>query len=257
MLAAVIFDMDGVLIDSEPFWQRAQIAVFSELGHPHTVEDCESTIGVRIDQLVAHWYRLRPWSGPTQEEVVQRILDRVNALILSEGQAKAGVLEALDLIEARGLKVGLATSSPFAMVEAVLGKLGIRDRFMAVHSAEIERFGKPHPDVYIHAAEKLGVEPMHCLAIEDSSPGSLAGKAASTTARLGPPRGLNGRRRRGGAGDGSSEGPLGPLTLARAAADEDDGNYIWSDSESDDDDEEGGGSYSASYSDDEEEGEGS
>ena len=88
--------------------------------------------------------------------MVQRILDRVNALILSEGQAKAGVLEALDLIEARGLKVGLATSSPFAMVEAVLGKLGIRDRFMAVHSAEIERFGKPHPDVYIHAAEKAG-----------------------------------------------------------------------------------------------------
>lgn len=112
MLTAVIFDMDGVLIDSEPFWQRAQMAVFSELGHPHTVEDCESTIGVRIDQLVAHWYRLRPWSGPSQEEVVQRILDRVNALILSEGQAKAGVLEALDLIEARGLKVGLATSSP-------------------------------------------------------------------------------------------------------------------------------------------------
>ena len=49
MLTAVIFDMDGVLIDSEPFWQRAQMAVFSELGHPHTVEDCESTIGVRID----------------------------------------------------------------------------------------------------------------------------------------------------------------------------------------------------------------
>ncbi|MBF3238149.1 hexitol phosphatase HxpB [Aeromonas veronii] len=186
MLAAVIFDMDGVLIDSEPFWQRAQIAVFSELGHPHTVEDCESTIGVRIDQLVAHWYRLRPWSGPTQEEVVQRILDQVNALILSEGQAKAGVLEALDLIEARGLKVGLATSSPFAMVEAVLGKLGIRDRFIAVHSAEVERFGKPHPDVYIHAAEKLGVEPVHCLAIEDSFTGLLAAKAASMTALIVP-----------------------------------------------------------------------
>ena len=60
MLAAVIFDMDGVLIDSEPFWQRAQMAVFSGLGHPHSEEDCNSTIGVRIDQLVAHWYRLRP-----------------------------------------------------------------------------------------------------------------------------------------------------------------------------------------------------
>ena len=108
------------------------------------------------------------------------------ALILQEGQPKAGVLEALDLIEAQGLKIGLATSSPFAMVEAVLGKLGIQDRFMAVHSAEVERFGKPHPDVYIHAAEKLGVEPVHCLAIEDSFTGLLAAKAASMTALIVP-----------------------------------------------------------------------
>ncbi|WP_043760759.1 hexitol phosphatase HxpB [Aeromonas taiwanensis] len=186
MLAAVIFDMDGVLIDSEPFWQRAQMAVFSELGHPHTEEDCNSTIGVRIDQLVAHWYRLRPWSGPSQDEVVQRILDQVITLILAEGEPKAGVLEALDLIEAQGLKIGLATSSPFAMVDAVLGKLGIQDRFMAVHSAEVERFGKPHPDVYIHAAEKLGVDPVHCLAIEDSFTGLLAAKAASMTALIVP-----------------------------------------------------------------------
>ncbi|WP_368198657.1 hexitol phosphatase HxpB [Aeromonas sp. R7-4] len=186
MLAAVIFDMDGVLIDSEPFWQRAQMAVFSELGHPHTEEDCNSTIGVRIDQLVAHWYRLRPWSGPSQEEVVQRILDQVITLILAEGEPKAGVLEALDLIEAQGLKIGLATSSPFAMVDTVLGKLGIQDRFLAVHSAEVERFGKPHPDVYIHAAEKLGVDPVHCLAIEDSFTGLLAAKAASMTALIVP-----------------------------------------------------------------------
>ena len=186
MLAAVIFDMDGVLIDSEPFWQRAQMAVFSELGHPHTEEDCNSTIGVRIDQLVAHWYRLRPWSGPSQDEEVQRILDQVITLILAEGEPKAGVLEALDLIEAQGLKIGLATSSPFAMVDAVLGKLGIQDRFMAVHSAEVERFGKPHPDVYIHAAEKLGVDPVHCLAIEDSFTGLLAAKAASMTALIVP-----------------------------------------------------------------------
>lgn len=186
MLTAVIFDMDGVLIDSEPFWQRAQMAVFSELGHFHTEEDCNSTIGVRIDQLVAHWYRIRPWSGPTQEQVVQRILDQVIALILREGQPKEGVLEALALMEARGLKIGLATSSPFAMVEAVLGKLGIKDRFLAVHSAEVERFGKPHPDVYIHAAEKLGVEPVHCLAIEDSFTGLLAAKAASMKALIVP-----------------------------------------------------------------------
>lgn len=186
MLTAVIFDMDGVLIDSEPFWQRAQIDVFSELGNPHTLTDCALTIGMRIDQLVAYWYRTRPWSGPSQEEVVERILSRANALILSEGEARAGVLTALDLIEAHGLQVGLATSSPFSMVETVLGKLGIRDRFMAVHSAEVERFGKPHPDVYIHAAEKLGVQPVDCLAVEDSFTGLLAAKAASMKALIVP-----------------------------------------------------------------------
>ena len=218
MLTAVIFDMDGVLIDSEPFWQRAQMAVFSELGHFHTEEDCNSTIGVRIDQLVAHWYRLRPWSGPTQEEVVQRILDQVIALILQEGQAKAGVLEALDLIEAQGLKIGLATSSPFTMVEAVLGKLGIRDRFMAVHSAEVERFGKPHPDVYIHAAEKLGVEPVHCLAIEDSFTGLHEG---ADRAGPGPGRRSTPRHRRSPAAFARRAGcrhagPLGGLNPSGA-----------------------------------------
>jgi sugar-phosphatase len=170
--------MDGVLIDSEPFWQRAQIAVFSELGHPHTVEDCESTIGVRIDQLVAHWYRLRPWSGPTQEEVVQRILDQVNALILSEGQAKAGVLEALDLIEARGLKVGLASASPLHMLEKTLTLFGLRDNFDALASAEKLPYSKPHPQVYLDCAAKLGLDPLNCVALEDSVNGMIASKAA-------------------------------------------------------------------------------
>ncbi len=185
MLTAVIFDMDGVLIDSEPFGNGPRWPCSPSWAIP-TVEDCESTIGVRIDQLVAHWYRLRPWSGPSQEEVVQRILDRVNALILSEGQAKAGVLEALDLIEAQGLKVGLATSSPLPWWKLCSASSAFAIASLAVHSAEVERFGKPHPDVYIHAAEKLGVEPVHCLAIEDSFTGLLAAKAASMKALIVP-----------------------------------------------------------------------
>lgn len=177
-ITAVIFDMDGVLIDSEPFWQKAQIDVMASLGVTISVKECEETMGLRIDALVQHWFDKYGWQGPDVASVAKMITQAVADNVLHDGQAKSGVYQVLDLIKTQGLKIGLATSSPPILLNAVLEKLEIRSYFQITHSAEHEEFGKPHPAVYIKTAKQLGVSPNQCLAIEDSFNGLLSAKSA-------------------------------------------------------------------------------
>lgn len=176
--AAVIFDMDGLLIDSEPLWRRAEIEVFTGVGVPLTQADCLRTTGLRIDAVVAFWQRERPWVGATPGEVAERIVTRVIELVRAEGELLPGAREALDFFAARGLPLGLASSSPRRLIDAVLACLGLAERFDAVCSAEGEARGKPDPAVYLHTAARLGHAPRRCLALEDSLPGVLAAVAA-------------------------------------------------------------------------------
>ena len=177
---AVIFDMDGVLIDSEPRWRRAEIEVLATVGVHLTEADCLRTTGLRIDEVVAYWQRERPWSepAPTPATLVARIVDRVIALVEAEGELLPGAAGAVDFFAARGLALGLASSSPRRLIEAVLDRCGLRGRFSAVCSAEGLPCGKPDPAVYLLAADRLGHAPRCCVAIEDSVLGVLAAKAA-------------------------------------------------------------------------------
>jgi HAD superfamily hydrolase (TIGR01509 family) len=167
-LRAVIFDMDGLLIDSEPLWHEAERGVFATVGLHLSTEDCLRTTGLRIDEVV------RFWNAPP--ELAGQIVDRVIALVEQKGVAKPGVQEAL--VAASGARVGLASSSPSRLIAAVLQRLGIADRFAVAHSAEHELCGKPHPDVYLTTARLLGVEPSACIAVEDSPNGVRSAKAA-------------------------------------------------------------------------------
>lgn len=176
---AVIFDMDGVLIDSEPFWQQAQIDVLKDLGVEITQKECEETMGLRIDALVAHWYAKYRWEGPGIEETASTIVGRVASNVMLSGVAKEGVLDALKVVSDQGFAIGLATSSPMELVNAVLARLEISHYFSICHSAEFEEYGKPHPAVYLQTAVQMGVHPKECIAIEDSFNGLLAAKAAT------------------------------------------------------------------------------
>lgn len=175
---AVIFDMDGVLIDSEPLWKIAMEEVFLSVGCPLTRQDFQHTVGLRIDEVISYWYNRVGWDNCSEQEVENRIMNRMVELIHQNGDPLPGVIETIDFLRTNNIKVGLATSSYTVLIKAVLETLSIESSFDFVHSAENEEFGKPHPAVYLTVAEKLNVSPLKCLVIEDSLNGIISGRAA-------------------------------------------------------------------------------
>jgi mannitol-1-/sugar-/sorbitol-6-/2-deoxyglucose-6-phosphatase len=177
-LRAVIYDLDGLLIDSEPCWEQAEMEVLRSVGVPLTREWCHETTGLRLDEAVAYWAARHPWTAVSHEEVVRRILVRVLTLLAERAPLKPGVPESLAVVHRAGLRVALASSSPLPLIEGALERVGLRSEFEQVVSAEGERFGKPHPGVYVTTAARLGVVPACCVALEDSVNGVLAATSA-------------------------------------------------------------------------------
>lgn len=177
-MQAIIFDMDGVLIDSEPLWKIAEVEAFAKVGLDLTFTDCEETVGLRIDEVVQMWHDKVKWTSKTVKEVETDIVDILIREIRTQGKALPGVFEALSRFQKAGYKIGLATSSYQRIIEVVVEKLEIAQFFDVMHSAEHEVNGKPHPAVFLNCANKLNVHPKDCLVIEDSFNGVLAAKSA-------------------------------------------------------------------------------
>ncbi len=175
---AVIYDMDGVLIDSEPLWIQSEIEIFGELGIPLTHKMCTQHMGLRTSEVVELWYDQKPWKGKSKEEVTENILDKVNDLILKNGTAMKGVKSSLDHFKSLGLRLALASSSPKRLIETILKKLELGDIFEVTNSAEGLKYGKPHPEIFLRTAEDLSLKPVDCLVIEDSYNGIIAAKAS-------------------------------------------------------------------------------
>jgi mannitol-1-/sugar-/sorbitol-6-/2-deoxyglucose-6-phosphatase len=178
MLRAAIYDMDGLLLDSEPYWVQAELEVLGGVGVPLTEALARETTGMRLDEAVAHWYRRFPWTGQSQGDVLAQLTRAAHRLILAHAQAKPGVTESLRLFTRLGIRRALASSSPLSLIQAVVEKLGLGGQFELVVSAESEAHGKPHPAVYLTCAERLGVRPAQCVALEDSINGLTSAKAA-------------------------------------------------------------------------------
>lgn len=178
MIEAVIFDLDGLLIDSEPLWQEAEILVFQQVNIILTPELCLQTKGLRIDEVVEYWYQKYPWTDLTKQNVEQLIVAKVIELIHVKGKPLAGVDRAISFVRQKQVKIALASSSALPIIRAALQKLKLTDVFVEIYSAESEVLGKPYPGVYLTTARKLQVAPQKCLALEDSLNGVLAAKAA-------------------------------------------------------------------------------
>lgn len=178
MLRAVLFDLDGLLIDSEPLWVRAEIEVFGAVGVVLTEDDCAKTKGLRTDDVIAYWHTRRPWSGVSPRAIELGLIETVAALVKREGQALPGVQAAVAAAREQGRKLALASSSPLTIIEAALDALDLRGAFDVVQSAETEPLGKPHPGIFLRAADRLEVAPTASLVLEDSVTGLIAAKAA-------------------------------------------------------------------------------
>jgi HAD superfamily hydrolase (TIGR01509 family) len=189
---AVILDLDGLLIDTEPVWRVAGSEVFAGLGITLSERDLLDSTGQPMDVMIRSWRKRQPSDGGrgadptdaeltdaelTDAEVADRIIDHVIAYVTTEGQPMPGVTAMIARFERYGLALAIASSSPLRLIDAVcdrFGLAGIQVRCSGLDEVQ----AKPAPDVYLTAARRLGVAPASCLALEDSPPGIAAAKAA-------------------------------------------------------------------------------
>ena len=175
---ACVFDMDGVLIDTEPVWRQVELDVFARVGVTLTDEQLRDTWGMRIEEVVDHWYQVRPWNGIRPHAVQREIVREMVEYVRQQGVPMAGALEAIKTARTIGFRVAIASSSSRELIDAVVDRLGIGALVDAVCTADDEDRGKPDPGVYLSAAQALDVMPAQCVAIEDSPVGVSAAVAA-------------------------------------------------------------------------------
>ena len=174
-ISAVIFDMDGLIIDSEPLWKIAEIETFKEVWFDFTFEMCALTTWMRIDEVVEFWRAKLKWESFTNTEIVDKIQNKMIQLIKERGKLLPGIIESLNLLNANDVLIGLASSSSMSLINTTVDTLKIRQFFNFIHSAENEIAGKPNPAVFLSAAKMLKVNPEKCLVLEDSKAGMNAG----------------------------------------------------------------------------------
>ena len=177
-LDAVILDMDGLMIDSEPFWRQAEIEEFQKVGLHLSEEMCIQTTGIRIDEVCQYWYDKSPWKGLPPLELSVKIRERVEELVFEKGQELPGVHDTVEIVKNMNLPLALCSSSPMSLINTVLKKLDLEAAFDIVCSAEFEKYGKPHPAVYLSVLDKLKSRAEYSITFEDTMAGVISAKAA-------------------------------------------------------------------------------
>jgi HAD superfamily hydrolase (TIGR01509 family) len=176
---AAIFDMDGLLLDTEPLWGESMLHIANHYQIPVTLEQFRLTTGLRIHEVTAFWAERFPWSGrATAHQIAEDIIDDIIARAKAKGSIMPGALMVLEWMAQEGIARGLATSSPVRMLSALLAHFGLNPYLQAAISADDAGLGKPHPQVFLQCAAALDQLPHHCIALEDSVNGMVAAKAA-------------------------------------------------------------------------------
>ncbi|ADB38860.1 hexitol phosphatase HxpB [Spirosoma linguale] len=183
MINAAIFDMDGLLVDSEPHWRAMERIVFASVGLHLTDDECKQTTGLPIPDVIHYWFARAPWSeeaaaGRTHQDLANAITDGVHERIANLAEPMPGAIDALQFFTDRGIPTAIASASPMSLIEVVVNRLGIRPLLTLWHSATLEARNKPAPDVYLGTARKLNVLPATCITFEDSGSGLKSAYAA-------------------------------------------------------------------------------
>ncbi len=177
---AIIFDMDGLLVDSEPVWAIAEDAMMKARGIQVDPEIQNSLVGLRMREFLSGMckaYRMTDSLDDLCTEITQSMID----LIPKQVVPRPGAPELLTFLYGRGIPCAIASSSPMAIIDATVAAQGWGYYFITHVSGDDVAHGKPAPDIYLEAARRLGVTPPACLALEDSPTGAKAAVAANMT----------------------------------------------------------------------------
>lgn len=179
-IEAVIFDLDGTLVDSMWMWADIDDEYLSRFGLRVNDEASESIAGMSIEETAVFFKKTYDLPDSI-ERIISDWIDMSLDKYKHEVRLKPYAAELLDWLKANGIKTAIASSNAIDMIDACLDANNIRDRFDAVISSSEVEHGKPYPDVYLYAAERIGADPSRCLVFEDIPAGIAAGKAAGMT----------------------------------------------------------------------------
>jgi beta-phosphoglucomutase-like phosphatase (HAD superfamily) len=184
-IGAILFDMDGVLMDSEPLHLRATQLTLGDRARSFTARDNEAFIGA-TDPEMFRVLRIMFDLEPSTAELVSRKREHLIALVRAEGRRLPGVPEVPLQLRGAGLRLGLVSASARPVIDAVLEAVGLSGSFDTVVSGDEVARGKPAPDGFLMAARRLAMDPERCFVVEDSRNGVLAAKAAGMTVAVVP-----------------------------------------------------------------------
>ncbi len=174
---AVVFDMDGLLLDTETLWHHAEVELFTRHGASFSWEDKMAVIGTSFDQT-AHYFAERLGAPPEEgAALVREMLEIMHASLQRQVDGRPGAIELVERLRGR-IPLAVASNSPRLLVDTALATAHLTGVFDAVVTSDDVVHGKPAPDVYLLACERLGVAPADALALEDSPSGIAAAKAA-------------------------------------------------------------------------------
>lgn len=177
MIKAVIFDMDGVMIDSEPLWEKTERILLGRRGIEYSPDYRDKIVGLNqkdSGRLLVDTFDL----PESVEEIIAERVEILTEIYKKELETVNGLVPLLDSLIEENIPLAVASSSPMRVIKFVLDMFSLNEYFSAVVSGECTDNGKPHPDIYLETARLLGVEPHECIAIEDSINGVLSAKAA-------------------------------------------------------------------------------
>jgi HAD superfamily hydrolase (TIGR01509 family) len=176
VIEAVVFDLDGVLLDSEQVWDEAREQLAKERGGRWHDQAQKDMMGMSSTEWSRYMHE-RIGLAEAPDEINREVVERLSASYREHLPALPGAKEAVERLAARW-RLGLASSSNRELIDLALELLGVKQLFAVTVSSEEVARGKPAPDVYLEAARRLGVEPADAAAVEDSNNGILAAKAA-------------------------------------------------------------------------------